>query len=216
MAFVEYFWTKTEEPIRISEFASDLGFNLRTLEYEGVPEDKWEWINKKIRDDILSYVSECWEDDEKRNSSLYSVKQGIYVVALSDNLSIDYGGEPSKVLYIGRGQIFNRLFAHFKQWISYFSDSLQDISFDIWMTEVKVSGSKNAFKDVETDLLNHFYDKFGCYPIQNAKSGNYHEKEHDYSDNWNKPLRNPTNINNGWAIRPLRNNDWAFEIEEDA
>ncbi|GMT47734.1 MAG: hypothetical protein IEMM0007_1300 [bacterium] len=217
MATIEYYWTKTAEPIRISEFATSLGFNLRTLEYESVPDDKWEWINKKIRNVILAYVSECWEDNkEERNSALSSVNQGIYVVTLSDNLSIDYRGKPSKVLYIGRGQIHTRLSDHFKHWIRYFTDSLQDISFDIWMTEVKVSGSRNAYKEVETDLLNHFYYKFECYPIQNAKNGDYHEKAHDYCEAWNEPLRNPTNINNGWSIKPLRNNDWAFEFEEDA
>lgn len=210
MAEIEYYWTKNEEPIRISEFATNLGFNLRTLEYEGAPEDKWEWINKKIRNSILAYLSDSWE--EERSSPLSSVTQGIYVITLSDNLSIDYDGQPSKVLYIGRGQIRTRLADHFKQWIRYFTDSLQDISLDIWMTEIKVKGSKCAFKEVETDLLNHFYEKFNCYPIQNSKSGDYHEKEHNYCEEWNEPLRNPTNINYGWAIKPLRNNSWAIEL----
>ena len=211
MAVIDYCWTKSEEPIRISEFATNLGFNLRTLEAEGVQEDKWDWINAKIRNSILAYLSDCWV--EKRKSHLSSVTQGVYVITLSDNLSIDYGGNPSKVLYIGRGQIRTRLADHFKQWISYFTDSLQDISLDVWMTEIRVNGSKDAFKEVETDLLNHFYERFDCYPIQNTKAGDYHEKEHDYCGEWNKPLRNPTNINYGWSIKPLANNPWATGLE---
>lgn len=82
------------------------------------------------------------------------------------------------------------------------------------MAEVKVSGSKNAYKEVETDLLNYFYDKYKCYPIQNSKTGDLHEKEHNYDKEWNKPLRNPTNINNGWSIKPLDNNDWSINFEE--
>jgi hypothetical protein len=211
MAEIEYYWTKNQEPIRINDFAIDLGFNLCALEYEDIPKDKWEWINKKIRNSILGYLSDNWEDE--RDSLLSTVKQGIYIITLSDNLSIDYAGHPSKVLYIGRGKIRSGLAAHFKQLIRYFTDSLQDISLDIWMTEVKVNGSKNVFQQVETDLLNHFYEKYNCYPIQNSKSIDYQEKKHGYCEVWNEPLHSPTNINNGWAIKPLKNNYWAIEFK---
>ncbi len=107
-----------------------------------------------------------------------------------------------------------RIYSHLKHWIRYLSDSLQDIALDIWMTEIRVNGNKNAFKEVETDLLNLFFEKFGSYPLQNQKSGDYHEKTHEYAENWNLPLRNPTNIQNGWSIKPLRNNPWAKEFED--
>ena len=215
MASIEYYWTKTEDPIRISEYATNIGFNLRSLDYENIPDDKREWINKKIRYDILAEISDCWEDeDQERNGKLSSVKQGIYVISLADNMSIDYNGNPSKVIYIGRGCIRSRLATHFKYWIKTFNDSLQDISFDIWMTEIRHPGSKNAFKEVEADLLDYFCNKYDCYPIQNSISGDIHNKNHDYDNDWNRPLRNPPDINNGWAIRPLKNNDWAIEFEE--
>ena len=213
MADIEYHWTKTD-PIRIDHIASNLGFNLRNLDLSGISENQRVWIDNKIRNKILSYLDECWEYDEDRFTKLSEVNQGIYVITLADNLSIDYDGKPSPVIYIGRGQIRTRLYHHFTNWIKYFSDSLQGISFYLWMTEIKVKGSKKAFCEVESDLLDYFYNKYQTWPMQNNQAGNCHEKYHEYCDEWNLPLRNPTNIQEGWCIRPLTNNWWSKEVAE--
>jgi hypothetical protein len=216
MAEINYYWTKTSVPIRISEYADNLGFNLRTLDRENTTDEQLEWVHSKIRNKILSDISECWEaDEEGRQFNLASISQGIYVITLSDNLSIDYNGNPSKVLYIGRGQIRIRLYNHMIQWLRHFTESLQDISFDIWMSEIKVKGSKDAYKNVESDLINYFYEKFKCLPIQNSSKGHYHEKSHTYCEEWNKPLKNAPYINKGWAIKPLENNPWSIAFEDE-
>ncbi|EJG0711655.1 hypothetical protein ACEV8V_22590 [Vibrio parahaemolyticus] len=209
MAKIEYEWVRNEKPIRFSEYANNMGINLRTLAYDTVKEDVWDWIDSRIRNRIMKDLDEIWEYECE--SALSTVTQGIYVITLGDNLSIDYNNRPSKVIYIGRGQLRSRINNHLKFWLKHFSDSLQDISIHIWLTEIKVKGNRNVYKDVETDLLWHFYDKFDAYPIQNAKSGDYHKKEHEYSLNWNLPLRNPSNITQGWSIKPLMNNPWYEE-----
>lgn len=214
MATIECSWIKTNHPIRISEYANEIGFNLRTIDYNGIAEDLWEMIDVKIRNQIIFKLEDLWEEKSESQKPLSEVTQGIYVITLSDNLSIDYNGNPSKVIYIGRGKIRSRIYNHLKYWIRHLSDSLQDISLDIWMTEIRVKGNKDAFKEVEADLLNHFWEKIGCYPLQNKKSGNYHEKTHDYNEKWNLPLRNPTSIQNGWSIKPLKNNPWTREFED--
>jgi hypothetical protein len=213
MANVEYIWTKTETPIRISEYANYLGFNLGIISNSGKSKDIREQINQKIRNSILSDLDDIYL--EERDKLLSDIYQGVYVITLSDNLSIDYNGKPSKVLYIGRGKIRERIKMHISTWIYNFYDSLQDISFDIWMTEIKVNGSKDAYKEVESDLLGHFKNKFGSYPLQNSISGKYHEKIHDYHDDWNLPLRNPKDIQNGWSIKPLNKNPWAIKFDEE-
>ena len=83
------------------------------------------------------------------------------------------------------------------------------------MTEIKVNGNKNAFREVETDLLNHFYSKFNCYPLQNKICGSIHEKIHNYGKNWNLPLKNSPTIQNGWSIKPLKNNPWAKKFKDE-
>ena len=210
MAKIEYEWVKNEHPISFSECAADMGINLRTLSYDNIKEDVWNWIDSKVRSNILKDLDEIWS--VQFTSSLASVKQGIYVITIADSLSIDYDNQPSKVLYIGRGQLRSRINCHLKYWLKNLSDSLQDISIQIWMTEIKVRGNKGAYKEVETDLLSHFYSKFDVYPLQNAKSGDLHDKYHEYCEDWNLPLRNPSNINNGWSIKPLEGNPWYFEV----
>ncbi|THB66119.1 MAG: hypothetical protein D6B27_07175 [Gammaproteobacteria bacterium] len=214
MSKIHIEWVKTEEPIRISEYANDIGFNLRTINYYGISSEIWNKIDAKIRNSIMGTLDEYWDEAYGVTKPLSKVKQGIYVITLGDNLSIDYKGNPSKVIYIGRGQIRNRISNHFKHWVRYLSDSLQDISLDIWMTEIKVKGSANAFKEVETDLLYEFKKIHDSFPLQNSKNGDYHKKTHEYNNDWKKPLKNPSNIQNGWSIKPLRQNPWCYEFEE--
>jgi hypothetical protein len=215
MATIEYNWIKTKNPIRISEYANSLGFNLRTIDYDGIADELWRMIDEKIRNRIISDLDKLWEEHTEGNQALSDVIQGVYVITLSDNLSINYKECPSKVIYVGRGKIRSRITSHLKYWIRYLSDSLQDIALDIWMAEIRVNGNRNAFKEVETDLLNFFYEKYRCYPLQNKKAGDYHEKNHEYCSDWNLPLRNRSNIQYGWSIMPLKNNPWAFTFEDE-
>ena len=215
MAYIEIYWTVTEEPIKIGNYAKSCGFDLQILDKTLAEDDQWNWIEKKIQNNILKYLAEIWEKkEEERTSRFSSVKQGVYVITLANNLSIDYYGMPSQVIYIGRGQLRSRISSHLQDWIHDFTYSLQDISFEIWMTEVKVPGSKNAFKEVEADLLAYFYERYESYPIQNSKSGDVHEKRHDYNNEWNNPLRNPKDIQSGWSIKPLAQNPWFMELDE--
>ena len=48
MAIIKFEWIKAEEPIRISQFANDLGFNLRTLDYQGISGEIWDTIDGGI------------------------------------------------------------------------------------------------------------------------------------------------------------------------
>lgn len=214
MPTINFEWVKTDEPIRISQCANDLGFNLRTLDHQGISDQIWNIIDGKIRNSIMETLDDRWNKAEGVTQPLSQVTKGVYAITLGDNLSIDYNGNPSKVIYIGRGHIRSRIFNHFKHWVRHLSDSLQDISFDVWMAEIKVKGSANAFKEVETDLLEDFHGRYGAYPLQNMKSGDYHEKEHEYDCDWKSPLKNSTNIQYGWSIRPLRQNPWVIEFED--
>ncbi len=214
MAKINVEWFKTKYPISIREYAEKCGFNLTGLENGNISEENWEWIDSKIRLRILNDLKEQWNDIEDGANRFLKVKRGVYVITLAQNISIDYSGHPSQVIYIGRGNLRSRISSHLRNWIRYFSESLQDISFNIWLTEIRVKGSPNAFKDLEYDLLDEFFNRYGELPIQNTKYGDNFGREHEYNMEWRAPLNNPRNIHNGWTIKPLRNNPWFKDVEE--
>lgn len=213
MANIELYWTSTE-PISIRKYASDCGFNLLTLDILKVPDDQRKWIEKKVVTSILADVDAAWAKAEWA-APLSQVEKGVYVITMAGNLCIEYKVRPSQVLYIGRGKLRNRLYGHMKNWITYFTESLQDIRFRFWMTEIKVPGSANAFKEVESDLICRFQEKFGEFPLLNHKNGDVCHKYHTYGPSLTVPFQNDRSIKAGWSIKPMQENEWFKEIKED-
>ena len=70
------------------------------------------------------------------------------------------------------------------------------------MTELKRKNNANFFKEVESDLLWEFRDKYKTTPMQNKIMGKDHDKYHNYRKGWNRPLWNMSKkLKNGWAIK---------------
>ena len=102
----------------------------------------------------------------------------------------------------------SRIYSHLKNWVSYFSESLQDISFYFWMTQIKKPGSPDAFMDIESELLSRFNHRFGDYPILNYKAGKRYKVEHTFDYTLTKPFKNLPSIKSGWKIKPMPENEW--------
>lgn len=208
----EIFWTKSE-PVSIRDYGNACGFNLITIDIMQLPENQKQWIERKIVSSILADLDYLWEEDEWP-TPLHQVEKGVYVITIARNICIDYKDSYSQVVYVGRGKIRSRIYSHLRNWVYYFSESLQDISFHFWMTEIKIPGSPNAFMDVESDLLCKFKDRFGEYPILNHKAGNSCTIAHSYDRSLTKPFYNVPNLKTGWKIKPMPKNEWFKEIEE--
>jgi len=212
MAFIEIHWTKTE-PINIGEYASCFIFNSSTIDLLSLSGDRRDWIEKEIVSCLLEKLDATWEKHQW-DTALSKFHKGVYVVTLADNICIKYERGYSHVVYIGKGQIRDKIKNHIKHWFTQFTQSLHDINFQIWLTEIKVPGAPNAFKDVEADLLEIFEKEYGGLPIQNSKGGNYHKKDHNYNAEWKQPLKVDPSIKKGWCIAPMPDNEWFAEIEE--
>ena len=212
MAFIEIKWTKTES-INIGEYASCFIFNSSTIDLLSLSADRRDWIEKEILSCLLEELDATWEKHQW-DTTLSKVHKGVYVVTLADNICIQYERGYSQVVYIGKGQIRDKIKNHIKHWFTQITKSMQDIKFRIWMTEIKVRGSPNAFKDVEADLIEVFEKEYGDLPIQNSKGGNYHKKDHHYNAEWKLPLKVDPSINYGWCIVPMVDNEWFSVMEE--
>ena len=211
--FEEIIWTITE-PISIRDYASYCGFNLNTINLLEVPDQHRRWIERKIVSNILSYLDKCWEDNNE--TSLRDVEKGVYVISLAGNICIEYKKNVSQVIYIGRGKVRQRIYNHLKNWVTNFSESLNDIKFKFWITEIKKSGLSDAFKIVESKLIDKFVEKNGELPILNKKYGDgYKEDQHIFCKELTMPLTNERGIKRGWKISPMENNEWFKEIEDE-
>lgn len=213
---IEITWVKTNEPIKLGDYAKDFGVDISILSYWAKPFSTFPWLEGKVRNSILKDIEYFWEEEKTDSMSSFSnIKKGVYVITLADNIGIQYGEEISQVLYIGRGAIKQRLNDHLKIWIPAITSSIYDFSLCFWMAELKRKNNANFFTEVESDLLCEFREKYKTIPLQNKIMGTNHKKYHNYKKGWKRPLWNMSKIlKNGWAIRPLGDNPWAIKLDE--
>lgn len=132
---------------------------------------------------------------------LKDVRQGVYVICLSDPFTVQYGSKRSNVIYIGRGAILSRLKVHFENSLFDVMMSLAGANFDFYLAEPDENKEEGYFKQLEHDLLEYFHEHVGDgkYPLLNKNAGTNLDLE--LGAGWNKPIKGsgkkPT-----WAITP--------------
>ena len=151
---------------------------------------------------------------EDQGFNINNVKLGIYVITLSNPLSIQYGIRRSQVIYIGIGNIINRIESHYNNSLFDFMKSLSGANFDFHFARPALKGpSKTYYKHVEYMMLEYFREQYcgddNCmrYPILNKNAGS--DKEFSGgTDWWKKPLKahgkRPL-----WELKPTAFSDFA-------
>ena len=143
----------------------------------------------------------CNDFESETEKYLSNVKQGVYIICLSDPFTVQYGSKRSNIVYIGRGSILGRLKSHFENSLFDVMMSLAGADFYFYLAESTDKNEDGYFKQLEHDLLSSFRSTIGDgkYPLLNKNAGtNVNLK---LGDGWNKPLKasgkRPT-----WAISP--------------
>lgn len=151
---------------------------------------------------IKNVLSNLCDDFEgETDKTLKDIKQGVYVICLSDPFTVQYGSKRSNVIYIGRGAILGRLKSHFESSLFDVMMSLAGANFDFYLAEPKDKDGDGYFKQLEHNLLAYFWDSIGDkkYPLLNKNAGT--DLDLKLGVGWNKPLKasgkKPT-----WAISP--------------
>lgn len=177
--------------------ARQAGYDLTMFEdYPKAVQDTLRYHSIK---NVLDNLCSSFEDETER--PLYDVRQGVYVICLSDPFTVQYGKKTSNIIYIGRGVISNRLKSHFENSLFDVMMSLAGSDFDFYLAEPKDSNGDGYFKQLEHDLLAYFRTRIGDgkYPLLNKNAGT--DVGLKLGDGWNKPLKasgkKPT-----WAIAP--------------
>lgn len=130
----------------------------------------------------------------------------VYVIRMSGDFLVAYPWGNSPVLYIGRGEAFDRLSAHMKRWLHEVGGFGKDVGIQIRVCRPRRKNAAELFKYVEADLIARFAEKFGCIPFFNSRREGSYEECVDYTDTDEKQLRASIGVGSGkrprWAIAP--------------
>lgn len=181
----------------------EAGFDLTMFE-EYSEETKAE-VRKRAIKIVLENIADEFKDVTGRE--LLDIRQGVYVICVSNPFTIGYESGCSEIIYIGIGKIALRLESHFNRSLFDFMMSVAGSNFDFYLTEPKGSTGDHYFKHIEYMLLEKFREKHGSYPLLNTNAGSRKEFE-GAGEGWDKPLKG-SGKKPIWKIHPTKHNDFA-------
>lgn len=192
-------------------YARNAGFDLAV--YHDYPEAVREILRKRaIREALCAIEAECAEQDFE----VSEVDRGVYVIALSHPLSIQYREWRSQVIYIGMGNIMRRIKAHLEWTLFDFMLDLSGAEFDFHFACPARQGTSVYYKHVEHLMLQYFNKQYGGlddqrrFPILNKNAGSNRSLS-DGSDWWKRPLKS-----SGKPLWELKPTDYSVYAPLDA
>ena len=147
---------------------------------------------------------------------LGAVRHGVYCIALDGEFEFDYEKKPSRVLYIGSGNIKGRIQSHLEGKLFDFAYELRVIPFRFYFCDLTASTSgKAAQMALEQALLEEFYNEIDeGLPLLNAINASRTHKLKDPSRGWNLPLQRDRGPQaTAWLIKAKENNNWKGALQ---
>lgn len=197
----------------LAAYARNAGFDL-SIYKEYSQSVQYELRKRTIKEALWQIEDAC--DDE--GFDVCSVKDGIYVISLSNPLSIKYQKKRSQVIYIGRGNIINRIEQHLNNSLFDFMLSLSGANFDFSFSRPSLKGTSSYYKHVEYLMLEYFSAKYSGldgkkrFPILNSITGS--DKKYKAGGYWwKKPLQS-SGKRPLWELCPTSFSDFAPLDEE--
>ena len=188
-------------------YARDAGFDLAMYDEYTEPVQA-ELRRRAVRAAMYAIQTAC----EENGFDIASVKRGVYVISLAHPLSVQYMRGRSQVIYIGLGNILNRIKAHFDNTLFDFMLSLSGADFDFNFAYPALRRANTYYKHVEHLMLDHFYEKFGGtdkirkYPILNTNAG-ANQNFVGGTDWWKTPLK-AAGKRPLWELKPTKFGDF--------
>lgn len=131
--------------------------------------------------------------------------KSVYVIRTVRPFSIAYEKKSSPVLYIGEGNVGDRVRSHMKKWIADLGKHIPQLGIEVRYCRPIAKGIKNVHRDAEADLLWRFWELYGTSPLFNRQY-EYHDRNHTYDANFFKVLTPGSGRGYHWALRPLASN----------
>jgi hypothetical protein len=197
--------------ISLRDAAEWVGFKVENLaDFSAATQKEFK---AAVVNSIIEDLDTEWEEQRPRHpnfsSTLAQVTRGTYVLCLDGGLCVNYAGGNSRVLYIGKGRIRQRVKSHLEEKLLEFFLQIPGIRFRFYMTEPKKTGPGGAayFHDFENDLLEEFSRLYGddsndkSWPMFNKNAGRAHANHYMHKGSWKLPLKN-TKAGYVWSLSP--------------
>lgn len=189
--------------------ARNAGFDLAL--YHTYSESVQKELRKRAIKEALHEIREACSE---QGCDLPEVKEGVYVISLSNPFSIKYRDARSQVIYIGLGNIVGRIESHFNHSLFDVMLDLLGANFDFHFALPKRKGrSHDYYKHVEHCMLEYFSKEYGGlddkkrFPLLNKNAGSKKKYSED-SEWWKKPLK-ASGRKPHWELKPTENSYFA-------
>ena len=178
-------------------------------------------VQREARKEAIRVAMEMlnWAFWEQTGEDLKDLSTGVYAIRLSGGIEVQYEKGSSPLIYIGEGNVFNRLKQHYEQKLFDFMASLNGANFDFFICEPWKKHYRNTdiHCQVEHDLLVEFAARYGglseryCYPLMNKIAGSNRRVEFE-GDWWKRPLYR-YGPQPSWTIRPLAESGFVGALD---
>lgn len=201
-------WWKIKNQ-NLAVYARKAGFDLAI--YDLYAESVQRELRKHTIKEAMSVLRDSFE--EETEFSLGALVRGVYVISLSDPLSIQYRASHSPVIYIGQGNVQQRIKKHFEGSLFWFMQSLCGANFDFSFASPDCKGEEDYHKHVEYLMLEYFCEKtLGIddrkrFPLLNKNSGSNRNISED--DGWWKAPLQLVGRKPLWTLSPTKYSHFA-------
>lgn len=133
------------------------------------------------------------------------------MLCLDGHLCVSYKKKLSRVLYIGKGTIRQRISDHLKLKLLDFYLQLPALTFRFYMKEARRPNSPNFFAQYEGHLLAEFVRIYGEMPLFNKNAGKKGGQK-PKKIGWKLPLKN-VKADYKWAISSAKSRQRSPELD---
>jgi hypothetical protein len=147
---------------------------------------------------------------------LNKVKHGVYCIALDGEFEFDYDKKPSRVLYVGSGNIKSRIQSHLEGKLFDFAYELRVIPFQFYFCDLtETENGETVQRALEQQLLEEFFESIDeGLPLLNSINASRRHKLQNPPKGWNLPLqRDRGRQATEWLIRAKENNEWKGALQ---
>lgn len=163
----------------------------------------WHWINFDPKDTRKKLVERL----ETARVPMTRISRSVYVIRLKSPFAISYPSNYTPVLYIGEGNLLQRLNAH-RCWTAKLQGLGYAFPLEVAICCPRVKNNYDAYRNFEAHLLNVFSSRYGSLPLKNAIN-EHTAYDHAYERIATSGILGPgSGTKHMWSIQPLPSNQF--------